>query len=70
MLVVNVCGYGDFYMKYVHSSWVSNDYTSLPSTIDRKLFAKDSEPNKLIKELKALGFKQLKTHDIYFGGDL
>jgi len=51
---------------YTHSVWVSDGDCVLP-TGDYK---NERTPDKLIKELKALGFKKVKTKSVVFGGNL
>ncbi len=65
MTFIEIKGYGDFSCQYTDSVW-SSEGSTLPSGN----YDKENKPDKLIAELKSLGFKQVKTKSVIFGGGL
>ena len=69
MVHVEVLAYGDFGMSYTHSVWFNEDLESFDV---KALGNHEMERNtdKVIKSLRKLGFRQLKTKKFTVGGGL
>ena len=71
MLFVEVKAYDDFDILYTDSIWYSDGYSSIKETgINEEGHKNHSDPRKVIKELKKMGFKEIKTDAITVGGNL
>lgn len=68
MTVVEVMAYGDFSMPYTHSVfYTEQDDAPIPN---QTLYSHDESPDRLIQDLKSMGFKRLRTKTITVGGSL
>lgn len=67
-MIVLVQGYGEFDMLYVDSVWHNEIEVDISSLKDK--FKDDPNPIELIRELKVLGFSNVKPKTVRFGGNL